>query len=713
MPKGVLFFYLCGLILLIMTIVRKIIGLLFIALITSVFAYASPIKKSDLAQLGTAAFHQRATALCPSATQYALKDIRYVGDQGSVLLAILNFDDGFLVLAADDAVEPVLAYSFTGHFYEETAAPGALFMLNEYKDGIKAVRGENLRATSEIQNQWDAIKYKAPNDTVVVVVSPLITSKWNQNKYYNWYSPIDYDSPSGYNSRTPNGCVAVAMAQILYYYRYPEQGSGSHTNYTDYGDFYVNFGQQHYCYEAMEDQLTHHNDEVAKLIFHCATSVDMQYAPDGSGAYSQNVPAALQTYFGYPSSCEYKSKNSYSSSQWRQRLRTELNAKHPVYYSGYSDEGGHAFICDGYNSDNLFHFNFGWGGSSNGFYTTSSYGSNPVNGYSGGQAAVFGICPPTTAYPYNCSPRIMNCHSGTLEDGSGPFDYAENLNCTHLITSDKAYQVGISVKSFHTQENHDFLYFRDKRDSLLLVLSGDMPSQSNYTFYTDSVWITFVTDDSVSGAGWRLAYEFENPVQTCYSGLYTQPSGTLTDGSGPENYNPNMECTWVIRNTEYSITFSIDSLDISPEDALTFMDLTTEPASLVKVVTGNVIPEDFTIPSVRVVVSFYSDNYKQAQGFSLRWNVPNSDEDGVEDYEEDEVSLYPNPTRDMVHVVLPEIQEDVQVQVFDVMGRVVLCGHFDANEVIELNTSNLGKGFYTVVCQSSNKRFEKKMVVAR
>ncbi|MBO4503575.1 MAG: C10 family peptidase [Bacteroidales bacterium] len=694
-----------------MTTVRKIIGLLFIILITNVFVCANPIRKSDLAQLGTAAFHQRATSLCPSAAQYALKDIRYVGDQGGVLLAILNFDDGFLVLAADDAVEPVLAYSFTGHFYEETAAPGALFMLNEYKNSIKTARGENLRATSEIQNQWDAIKYKSPNDTVVVVVSPLITAKWNQNKYYNWYSPIDNESPAGYNSRTPNGCVAVAMAQIMYYYRYPEQGTGSHTNYTDYGNFYVNFGQQRYCYEAMEDQLIHHNDEVAKLIFHCATSVNMQYSAEGSGAYSQDVPEAVRTYFGYSSNCEYRSKYSYNTSQWRQMLKNELNIKHPIYYSGYSQEGGHAFVCDGYNSDNLFHFNFGWGGSSNGFYTVSSYGSNPVNGYGNGQAAIFSFCPPESSYPYYCSPRVVNCHSGTLEDGSGPYDYGNKQNCLHLLTDDKATSVNIHIQSFNTEEDHDYLYIRDTHDSVLLAMSGGMPSVTNYIFYTDSVWVQFVTDDSISGAGWRLTYEFDNLMQACHSGLKTEPTGTLSDGSGPDDYNPNMECMWVFRNSAASYTFSFDTLDISPEDALTFSDVSNGPTELVKIVTGNTIPADFTIESPKIVVSFFSDNYKQGQGFSFTWNV-NSPE-AVEDFEEDDIALYPNPSHDWVRIVLPELQEDVRVLVYDVMGRVVYQNNFSANEVIELNTSNLNSGFYTVICQSPNKRFEKKMVVAR
>jgi len=692
--------------------IRKTICILLLLLGVGAIVCANPVEKRLLSQYGETAFRQKASSLCPSAVTSSLKDIHFIGDSDQPLLAILNFDNGFLVIAGDDAVEPVLAYSFTSGFDYDNAAPGALFMIEEYQNEIRYVRENQIQPTSDIQQQWNSLRTRGVLDETVTVVAPLITAMWNQNQYYNAYSPIDQESPSGYNSRTPNGCVAVAMAMVLYYYRYPTQGNGSHTNYTDYGSFYVNFGQQRYCYEAMEDELNHYNNEVAKLIFHCATSVDMHYASDGSGAYSSDVPNALVSYFRYQSGCNMKNKYGYSSTQWIQMLKAELDEGHPLYYSGYSDEGGHAFVCDGYNSDNLMHFNFGWGGYSNGFYTVRSSGDNPVNGYSSGQAAIFEVRPPAENYPYSCNSREVNCESGTLEDGSGYFDYDNNLQCSYLLSSANAFSVTIHIQSFDTQEDVDSLSFFDKNGQLLLTLSGSLPDETTYTFDTDSLFLTFNTDDSLTASGWRLSYNFNRNIQICNSGLITESSGTLTDGSGPNQYNPNTECTWVLNIIPAnSITFSFDSLDISPEDQLSFYNIGINPPELVKVVSGNTLPDDFTIPSRKVNVSFHSDNYLSGDGFKLTWT--SDDGSGIQDFHTDQGQIFPNPVKDWIQVRLPQNNGTTEVFVYDMTGKMLLQQTFQGQETCRLNVSALNNGMYIVVCQNDDFLFEKKMIISR
>ena len=134
----------------------KTVSLLLILLITNVLAFANPVEKRYLSQYGEMAFRQKAATLCPAAVNSVLKDVQFLGDAQHPLLAILNFDHGFLVLAADDAVEPVLAYSFDGNFDYATAAPGALFLLQEYQDDIRAVRESGQQAASDISAQWSA-----------------------------------------------------------------------------------------------------------------------------------------------------------------------------------------------------------------------------------------------------------------------------------------------------------------------------------------------------------------------------------------------------------------------------------------------------------------------------------------------------------------------------------------------------------------------------
>jgi hypothetical protein len=132
---------------------------------------------------------------------------------------------------------------------------------------------------------------------------------------------------------------------------------------------------------------------IAKLIYDCAVSVDMMFAPDGSGAMSYDVEPALKNYFGYANSVNYVERNSYSNTNWKNMLRAELDAQRVIYYSGHGDDGGggHAFVIDGYREDDFFHFDFGWSGSGNGYYTINNL--NPQGNFNAGQAAVVGIIP--------------------------------------------------------------------------------------------------------------------------------------------------------------------------------------------------------------------------------------------------------------------------------------------------------------------------------
>ena len=237
---------------------------------------AKTLTKNELTTLGTRAFHQKAAQICPRAADYQLKECELLKNEGVVSLAVLHFEHGFLVMSAEDAVMPVLAYDFENSIDLSDPAPGVAFFLDFYQQLILEARQANLTPSEKVQTAWESLRHPSIRGIrAEVVVAPLIRSHWNQSKYYNYLCPKDQNAPSGYDGRVPNGCVAVAMSQIIFYYRYPESGYGSHTNYTEYGSFHVNFSQQHYCYEAMCNQLSYHNNEVAKLIFHCGTAVDM------------------------------------------------------------------------------------------------------------------------------------------------------------------------------------------------------------------------------------------------------------------------------------------------------------------------------------------------------------------------------------------------------------------------------------------------------
>lgn len=327
-----------------------------------------------------------------STERYASITCYYVVNMGN---------EGFVIVSGDDCARPVLAYSTEGAFNPQQVPVGMQDMLNGYREEIRRAVSDGLAANEEVSRQWTALV--APTrDLRTVVVEPLIQTTWNQYPIYNSMCPT-YNFPGYGMVQAVTGCAATATAQILRYWEWPVQGVGSHTYHAysmdntpvDLGYLTANFGNTIYLYDLMPTSVsssTHAlmREQVARLSSHCGISIDMQYSVNGSGAYSEDIPDALRTYFDY--SCdgtEYMSQ--YSVSEWRNMLRAELDLGHPLAYSGSSStNGGHAFICDGYDDNNYFHFNFGWGGSGDGFFTVSGTG---VQEYSNYQDAIFGIEP--------------------------------------------------------------------------------------------------------------------------------------------------------------------------------------------------------------------------------------------------------------------------------------------------------------------------------
>lgn len=685
---------------------------LFFVLIPAIMS-AKPLTKNEVTTLGARAFQQKAQQLRPEAASYSLRSCEYLRDGGGISIALFHFDHGFLLLSAEDAVMPVLAYDFENDLDLDNLAPGVEFLISQYRKEIATVRHMKAAPSQRVANAWQELRHPSRNVTAETIVSPLITARWNQNKYYNYYSPQDEDSPSGYDGKVPNGCVAVAMAQILYYYRYPESGTASHTNHSSYGNFYVNFAQQHYNYDAMVDQLHFYNNEVAKLIFHCATAVDMGYGADGSGAYSQDVPDALSTYFRYNTDSHFRRKHDYSDSAWIAMLKAELDANRPVYYSGYSESGGHAFVCDGYNSDDYFHFNFGWGGSGNGYYTTHSTDTdnNVVNGYGFGQSAIFNLHPLYSNYPRYCEDRIVTATDGSLEDGSGHFNYQNNAYCTYVITGPMQYAVSVTLNRLSTQENHDYLRFwngHPSQDSLLAEFSGSL-SDLSQQFNTDSLYITFETDDSVTAQGWHLNFESLREGIGCSIYNTHEQTGTIQDNSGDDNnYRDNMSCRWMIRLSNVPfINFIFEEMDISPEDHLEFHNMATYPYELLGSFTGSNNPGTVTYYASKIQVTFTSDNNLNAAGFKVLWTTSGT---GIEDFGS-EVSVYPNPASDVLHITLSDPLEHSVVTLYNMVGQAVYAQGYDNTGSLEIPVHQLTDGLYLLSMESGGRTLHQKIMI--
>ncbi len=309
---------------------------------------------------------------------------------------IFNFNDGgFALIAADDASTPVLGYSADGRFKSGDERSNIDFWLGMYVKAVNEIRSEKL-SNAETVIQWKKVLDNDVSPKNGKAVTPLLTSTWDQSPLYNNYCPLDGGSLSVV------GCVATAMSQIMYYHKYPAVGKSSHSyiapnpiNMNLSVDYYLS----RYDWDKMPNALSGGSTaeqihEVAQISYHAGVAVEMMYSAIESGAYSEDVPYALETYFKYNLSASHVNRSAFTAQAWRTLLQGQLDAGLPVYYSGQGDGGGHAFVCDGYQDNDYYHFNWGWGGSSDGYYSIDNLnpGGYTFNDY---QAVVKDIVPKT------------------------------------------------------------------------------------------------------------------------------------------------------------------------------------------------------------------------------------------------------------------------------------------------------------------------------
>ena len=325
---------------------------------------------------------------------------------------IFNSENGFFIISSQSENHPILAYSLESSIpVGEKQSPEFLYILNEYQAANEYLRNNKIKKINDdesilIKEEWNALLNgrqlsSAKNNTNKsdatdpAFVLPLIKTKWKQRPLYNKLVPKTYE-----NYDCPTGCVATAMAQLMKYWGYPKKGMSNHTykissKYYDWNGktLSANFENTTYKWSNMPTSLDDSSskeevDAVATLMLHAGISVDMIYGPNSSGAYSSDVPNALVKYFRYNSDLDMESKIDYDNTEWIKLIKSQLSKNYPIYYKGSSSKGGHAFIADGYDTDNLIHFNFGWGGKSDGYYQAS----NPV-GYTSKQAIIINIYP--------------------------------------------------------------------------------------------------------------------------------------------------------------------------------------------------------------------------------------------------------------------------------------------------------------------------------
>lgn len=346
------------------------------------------------------------TAVTGSADNGRWTDIAAQSNFQEFYLLTRNPEPGFVIVAADDRVQPILGYSIQSEAPATLPAHVAAF-LQSYDMEIAYYRENGITATEEITALWNSLIEGTYTPTATTAVPPMLTTTWDQSPRYNNLCP---DS-AGIHAVT--GCAATATAQIMKYWNWPPTGVGSHSYMeNNFGYQSADFGATTYEWENMPNALNYNSNPtqvnaVATLMYHVGVAIEMDYGINGSGAYvhSYGYPMAcsqeaLPTYFRYKNTLYSLFKAYTSDDDWINAITADIDAGRPVLETGYGDGGGHAFVIDGYDNNGLFHMNWGWSGYYDGYYAQNALnpggggtGGNTSQSYNDGKGILLGIEP--------------------------------------------------------------------------------------------------------------------------------------------------------------------------------------------------------------------------------------------------------------------------------------------------------------------------------
>ena len=435
----------------------------------------------------------------------------YRTDKSAAAFYVFNTEDGFVIVSADDCETPIIGYSHEGRFDPNAVPEQMEAYLQDFVARIQYGIENHIEADEATARQWELVKTigRLNNRRDPKSVEPLLTEMWHQGCLYNDLCPSLEHTPCGH---AEVGCVAVAMGQIMHYWRYPETGWGSNSYYNLGVGLSADFGNIVYDWEHMPDSLTESSSEteieaVATLLYHCGVAVNMDYGINGSGANSGDVPDALIRHFNYSRRMHIEKRRDFDDEEWMSMLKACLDLQQPIFYGGKGSQGSHAFVCDAYDDNDLLHFNWGWG-RANGYFALGHL--NPI-GYSFNQNnfAIFDINPEYE--PWTVEATAYPSTAGTIE-GTGEYHIGDS--CTLTAIPEEGYQ-----------------FYCWKRNEKII---SNMPS------------ITLTVEEDILDIEAHFS---------CF------PVSQITASYSPEANNPNstsVSLSWSKADTEWSLLKEID-----------------------------------------------------------------------------------------------------------------------------------------------------------
>lgn len=584
---------------------------------------------------------------------------------GGSLYYIYNIEngDGFVIVSGDDAAMPILGYSNQKDFVKENQSPSFLKWMEWYKYQLREIRVLNLKADSTISAQWDLYLDPPPSQPVInAAAGPLLTTTWNQAPYYNALCPYD----NSFGERTVSGCVATAMAQIMKHWDYPAQGEGSHSfNHDQYGTLSANFAATTYNWSGMPADVNSSNTAVATLMYHVGVSVEMNYgvgSQGGSGAYviESRSPVthcseyAFKTYFDYDPALVGEAREDFTQTVWIQKLKTEIDQDRPVLYAGFG-QGGHAFVCDGYDNNNYFHFNWGWGGVYDGYFSINAL--NPGTGgagagagtYNDGQQAIFGVKPANPGGGGGNSLVDIFLYS-SIQISPNPVDYLQSFDVSVDIANGGTGPLNGSFAAAVFNADNQFIDWVEIQNSVSL----------NNGYYSSRVFSTNGLSSLVPGAyklgiyyregtgEWKVAGDgsYSNFVTfnvagaqgdiRLYAAIVPTPNPIQTGKSFKVDFN--------IANYNQNYSFEgVVSVDLHKSDGTWIKELQVTPQLTLSPNSYFTSGLSFTIPDIE----------EEPGSYKLQlWYMPNGD-----DWYLVSSGTYSNPIN--IQVVAPGLSPDI------------------------------------------------------
>jgi len=399
---------------------------------------------------------------------------------------IFILNKGFVIISGSNNVKPVLAYSFTSMTSKKDAPPAFEHWINMYSKQIIEAEKNSYRNT-DVRKEWEQLLSGTLTINPSKNINPILSTLWNQNQFYNAACPADASGPDGH---TYVGCTAVAMGQVIKYFGLPITGEGSYSYWhVDYGEQSAEFDNTIYRYDEMPDQLSDYNDATAEFLYHCAVSLTTDFGPNGSGVSNFDAVAwQLQNRFKY-SQADYQCRPWYNTSEWVDLLKNEMDHGRPVIYRSTDTQGnkvGHAWVCDGYDNNVRFHFNWGWGGNHNGYYDIDDLtpGSHDYN-HDTKERAIIGIYPDCPA-SYLWLPNTT-IYGGMEKGFEGRYSVcAACLNSDYFRVNDDAetvFKAGVWIglkNGFHAKRGSSFhAYIGDIIDNCEYRETSDTYEQDN------------------------------------------------------------------------------------------------------------------------------------------------------------------------------------------------------------------------------------------